>query len=369
MEGLLNTYRKDLAGAEDWARAFFEKCGVPAMSFAVARPSGLAWAMAFGNSNLEYDVLAESASLFRLGSVSKVISSTLAARLASRGIIDLDLPIAYWLPNLPEPHRKTTLRQLFTHMGGIRHYRAEDYDPDAPGGPITARNYANADEILALFIEDELVAPPGTTVSYSSFGYSLASIVLEAATGSSFPALVEEWISRPMGLRSLCTDDLAKTVPGRVEGYFTSQELDFLSLTMPAVEKFRGDGPFSKAPLGNPAFCWAGAGLLSNMPELAQFGAALFDARGSAITSKERDLLFTPLTEKTAASPPLGLGWRVDEDGQGRLRWHHAGGTVGGRASLVLYPGQQIAIAFASNTLATPGDVLGPSSELADLFS
>jgi CubicO group peptidase (beta-lactamase class C family) len=104
------------------------------------------------------------------------------------------------------------------------------------------------------------------------------------------------------------------------------------------------------------------------MPDTAKFGAAMLDGPGSRITAEERALLFTPLTEKTDQSPPLGLGWRVDEDGKGRLRWHHAGSTPGGRTGLVVYPEQGLSIALAGNTMTAPGDVLGPASELADIF-
>lgn len=76
-------------------------------------------------------------------------------------------------------------------------------------------------------------------------------------------------------------------------------------------------------------------------------------------------MLFTPLTK----TPPMGLGWRVDEDGKGRRRWHHAGSTLGGRASLVVYPDLGLSIAFATNVMTVPGNVLAPSSDLADAFA
>ena len=76
------------------------------------------------------------------------------------------------------------------------------------------------------------------------------------------------------------------------------------------------------------------------------------------------DTLFTVHVPDSA--PPLGLGWRIDRDRKGRLRWHHAGGQDGARASLVVYPEQRLSIAFASNATGVPGDVLTPSERLAD---
>jgi len=55
--------------------------------------------------------------------------------------------------------------------------------------------------------------------------------------------------------------------------------------------------------------------------------------------------------------PPLGLGWR------------DAGSDDGSRASPVIYPELGLSIALATNLFAVPGNVLKPSSELADAFA
>lgn len=355
--------------ADRLAETLHGACPAPALSLAVARPGGTVWQRAYGKADLEFDVAATPDHLFRLGSVSKVITAVAAARLALRGIVELDTPIAYWLPDLPEHHRATTLRQLLTHRGGIRHYGPGDLDHQAPGGPITHRTYNGRDEIFALFIDDPLVAPPGERVSYSSFGYSLASFVLEAAAGVEFTQLIWEEVAAPFGLPSLRPDHVLEVVPLRARGYFSAQELAFILSKMPGAAPPKIAGDYANVLLSNPSFCWAGAGFLMSMPDTAKFGAAMLDGPGSRITPQERALLFTPLTEKTEQSPPLGLGWRVDEDAKGRPRWHHAGSTPGGRAGLIVYPQQGLSIALAGNTMTAPGDVLGPASELADIFS
>ena len=354
--------------AEAWARAFFDKHDAPAMAFAVARGDGLAWSAAHGMANLEFAVPAMPEHLFRLGSVSKVVTTVAAARLVSRGLVELDTPIAYWLPDLPEHHRQTTLRQLFTHTGGVRHYLPKDLDPDAPGGSVVQRHYPDRRSILALFIDDPLVAQPGTAVSYSSYGYTLASLVMEATAGQDFLALVGEEVAGPFALPSLVADEVLGIVPGRVGGYFTARELEFLATRMPGLASRSGAGPFANIGLSNPAFCWAGAGLLMSVPDLARFGAALLPGPDTRITAEERALLFTPLTEGTPEQPPLGLGWRIDADKLGRPRLHHAGTTPGGRCGLAIYPEQGLSIALASNTMMTPGDALGAASELVEMF-
>jgi serine beta-lactamase-like protein LACTB len=357
------------AAADAWAKAHFEAHDAPAIAWAVANGEGPLWSAAHGLANIELAVAARPEHRFRLGSVSKVVTTVAATRLVSRGLIELDTPIAYWLPDLPEHHRRTTLRQLFTHTAGVRHYGSRDLDPNAPGGSIIQRHYPDRQSILALFIDDPLVAQAGDKVTYSSYGYTLASIVMEAATGLDFLSIVGEEIAGPFGLSSLAADDVLAIVHDRAAGYYSARELEIFAERMPGLAPLAAKGGCANIGFSNPAFCWAGAGLIAHMPDLVRFGAALLDGPRARITAEERSLLFTPLTEGTPDQPPLGLGWRLDADKHGRARGHHAGTTPGGRCGLVIYPEQGLSIALAGNTMMTPGDVLGAASELADLFA
>ena len=106
--------------ASKFARDLLASHPVPALSLAVADESGVLWSEALGTVDLEFGIATTTEHLFRLGSVSKAVTATAAARLVTRGLLDLDVPIAYWLPDLPAHHRATTTRQLLTHRGGVR---------------------------------------------------------------------------------------------------------------------------------------------------------------------------------------------------------------------------------------------------------
>ena len=359
-----------MGDADNWADRLHERVAAPALCVAVADAGGeVLWQAARGMADIELGVAAQPGHSFRVGSVSKVVTATLAARLAVRDGLDLDAPIAYWLPDLPPHHRKTTLRQLLTHRGGVRHYLPKDLDPRQPGGPLFSRPHWTAEDILAAFIDDPLVGPPGGAVQYSSWGYSLASLAIQAAAGGPFLELVESEIARPFGLPTLVPDIPGKVVPGRVRGYAGREEVERLRAQFPDAGFAAVTDDWVNAPPLNPAYCWAGAGFLMSAPDMARFGAAQLEGPGSRITAAERALQFTPVTEKCDASPPLGLGWRVDADERGRLRWHHAGATPGGRAGLVVYPAEGLAVAILANTMTASGDVLGPAAELADIFT
>jgi CubicO group peptidase (beta-lactamase class C family) len=310
------------------AEAIFRRDPMPALSVAAYRGNVLAFARAYGEVDLELGVIATTSHRFRVGSGAKPVTATLAAIMADEGAVDLDVGIGRYMPTLPQAHRSTTLRQLLTHRGGIRHYSARDSDRAAAGGTIDSRTYFSNADILAIFIEDPLVAPPGSKMMYSTF-------------------------AAPLGLASLSADAPRRVIPGRVRGYGRASEVR----EIPPV-----DGVWANAPTNNPAYKWAGGGLVMTAADFARFGAA--HLAPGVLSRRVLDTLFA--VQVPDSSPPLGLGWRINRDSKGRLRWHHAGGQEGARSSLVVYPEERLSIAFASNATGTPGDVLTPSEQLAD---
>lgn len=348
------------ARADAAARALFAANPTPALSIAVARPSGVIWTGVYGRVDLENNLATTPAYRFRLGSVSKVLTSVTAAKLISRGVINLNTPISTWMPDLPAAHRGTTLKQLFTHRGGVRHYAAKDADQFSPTGLLDMRGYPTTKSILEVFINDPLVGPVGAQVFYSTFGFTLASLVMEAAAKQPFQQLVKSQIGEGFGLPSLDDDDPFALRPLRAHGYNDSAP-------------FRAGDPFiapgwANTRATNPAYKWAGGGFIMTPSDLARFGAAMIASPTSKITAAERSLLFTPLTEKLPSMPPLGLAWRIEPDAKNRMRWHHAGAQEGGRASLVVYPDLGLSVALASNVAQTPGDVLTPSGAIVEAF-
>jgi hypothetical protein len=63
------------------------------------------------------------------------------------------------------------------------------------------------------------------------------------------------------------------------------------------------------------------------------------------------------------------VGWRIGVDWQGRRIYHHAGNISGGRAVLVLYPQDELAIAFLTNVSSQPAFVESTAQMIAEGFA
>lgn len=339
------------ATARDVVLGMMAETRAPSMSAAVSRGGRVIWAEAFGFADLERRTPATIAGRYRLASVSKLIAGMTAARLAERGLIDLDRPIGRYRPTLPAAHHETTLRQLLAHTGGIRHYIPRDYDPHAPGGPIDFRTYRTTDDALAVFIDDPLLSPPGEAFNYSTFGYTLASAVMESATRRSFPDLVAQQVGAPLDLPSLLPEVISTAVPEGVACYQTRQ----------------ATGEVFRAPAINPAYKWAGGGYVGTASDIARFCTGIL--HDDFLDAGMMRTVFTPVPPTKAPAPvQVGIAWRMDHDPAGRRRGHHAGSIAGGRSIALLLPDDDLAVVVLSNLSDLPVDPLTPAQRMAEAF-
>lgn len=323
----------------------------PAVSAAVWRNGDMVWSEAFGMADLEAKTPAASDDRFRLASVSKVLTGAALMRLVEQGAVELDVPISLYRPDLPSHHRDTTLRQLASHQGGIRHYIPRDYDTAAPGGAIDGRAYANTADKLAIFIHDPLISAPGEAVHYSSFGFVLLGAVLEAATGKAFPKILAEEVTRPLALSSIAPEVRGAAVAGRVCDY---------QPVYPALTDI------VRCPPINPAYKWPAGGLLGAAPDVVRFCGAL--TRPGYLSAESRAALFMVNPARTPGGGEFGVAWDMDHDPQGRRRAWHAGSMVGGRSIVMMLPDEALAVTVLTNLGQIDVDPLAPAQRIAEAF-
>ncbi len=311
------------------ARTFAEELrlqiGSPGLSAAVAVNGEVVWAEGFGTADAESQVPVSPETRFRVGSISKLLTVAAVAKLVEAGKLDLDAPVQHYIPSFPQKEQPVTPRQLAGHLAGIRHYAPADF-----GLPL--RHYDRLAEGLGIFQKDPLVHPPGTAYLYSSYGYNLLGAVVEGASGKDFAAALDELVLVPLGLRGTVLDEPSLIVERRARPY-----------------RRESDGRLANERPIDSSYKWPSGGFLSTAGDLVRFGSA--HLRDSYLKPETRALLFT--SQSTAGvegkETGVGLGWRIGKDGAGRRILHHGGSIEGGRAFLLLYPDQGVAVAILTN--------------------
>jgi len=132
--------------------------------------------------------------LFRVGSVSKVVSATAVMQLVEEGRLDLDADVQQYLDfDLDTPKGTVTLRHLLTHTAGF-----EEVITGLIGVPGSERALGDVMETDP----PEQVFVPGTTPAYSNYGASLAGYVAERVGGMPFVDLVQQQVLDRAGMTS-----------------------------------------------------------------------------------------------------------------------------------------------------------------------
>ena len=309
-----------LARAVEALRTHQDTSGVAGISAAIAVDARLVWTGGFGYADLENRVPMSAATVSRIGSISKPVAAAAAMVMVDRGRLDLDAPIATYLPRYPRPHAdRITTRQLMAHTSGVRHYRGDEFMSDERYGDVTAP--------LAVFAADSLLFAPGTRYSYSTYGWTVVSAVTEAAAGRPWLDVMRDEVFRPLGLLSMQAEWEDSIIPHRASYYF------------------RADDGWLNAEDVDNSNKWAGGGLVSNAADLVNFALGLVDGRVMSAASRAESWR----QQTPAGQTAYGLGWRID-DIDGHRVVAHSGGSMGATAMLVVLPDDGIVVAVLGNT-------------------
>lgn len=132
--------------------------------------------------------------LFRIGSVAKVVTATAVMQLVEQGRLDLDADVQEYLDfDLPTPEGTVTLRHLLTHTAGFEE-RIKGLI-GAPGSKPILRDVVSIDPPVQIFA-------PGTTPSYSNYGNTLAGYIVEHVSGEPFDEYLQRHVFDVAGMDS-----------------------------------------------------------------------------------------------------------------------------------------------------------------------
>jgi D-alanyl-D-alanine carboxypeptidase len=285
---------------------------------------------------------------FRIASITKVFTATVALQLAEQGVLELDAPIAEVVPEaaaLLEHGDQITLRQLLGHTAGLPDQR--NLDPwavhaEASDGGVTV-DCDDVEPHVLLREELDALAEPGTEFSYSGNGYFLAGEVIEAVTGQRLEDVYRERILEPLQMNDTWLDCLEEPRAELARGLHPPgvDHPDVVSFPLPGPD----DEVLDVSGLGRHA--WASAGLVSTAEDVGVFARALFTGE----LFDQPDTLEQMLTPGPV--PFFGLGVELG-DRQGRDTVGHPGQLPGYNSRLAYHREHEVTIVALSNQTPNP---------------
>lgn len=306
---------------------FMAATHVPGVSVAVVENGEYEWSAGFGFADLENNAPATEHTLYRLGSISKSLTSVGAIELSERGKLKLDDPVQEYCPAFPQKSATITTREVLGHLGGIRHYKSESPD-DAEVG--NTRHFDNPIQAgLDFFKNDALVAEPGSHFHYSTQGYTLVGCVMEGASGTKYTDFMRENVLSPAGMNHTQPDDRFAIIPYRTRFYKKTES-----------------GTVENADFLDSSYKIPGGGWLSSAEDMAHFEVALL--KGKLVKSSNRNLMWTPLKPSDGSKDSYGLGWGVSDD-HGFHMVGHGGGQQGTSTDFLIATDQGAGVVVLTN--------------------
>ncbi|HYE57258.1 MAG TPA: serine hydrolase domain-containing protein [Rhodothermales bacterium] len=198
-----------------------------------------------------------TSSPFDMASLTKVIATTTAAMLLyERNQLDLDVPLARYLPELERTNKRSvTVRQVMTHSAGLR-----------PFISFHTQGVTTRDRLIQAVLADSLVYAPGTDTRYSDFGFILLGLAIERITGLPLDQFTARDIWGPLGMTQTHFRPVGRT-PGHE--VVVPTEVDTLYRRRLVQGEVHDETAWT---LGGVA---GHAGLFSTAEDLAKFAAML----------------------------------------------------------------------------------------------
>jgi serine beta-lactamase-like protein LACTB len=285
-----------------------------------------------GYADLEHRVPVTNETRFGVASITKAFTGLSLLKLHEAGRIDLDAPIQRYVHAFPvKPGGAITPRLLAAHLAGIRHWGQER------NAALYARHFDDVNDVLALFKDDTLVAPPGTKASYSSYGYNLIGAAIQSASGVKYQDYVNREIISKLGLRNTGFDDVRRVLPNRARRYSYFDPWTF------AVDS----NAVYKVPDWDYSHNTAGGNMYSTAADLARLGRAI--EQPGLLSKESLDLLYRrPSVGAVQATMSFGF---FPSDSTAPHRLLGIGGSNAGlQAGLSVYPAEDLVIVVLANT-------------------
>jgi CubicO group peptidase (beta-lactamase class C family) len=191
----------------DLAESWVDQGIHPALVVLVARKGIIILHEAFGRLTPErHSPPLGRDTIFPLASLTKPITATAAMVLVEDGLLGLNRPVSWYIPEFTgEAKDAVTVQNLLTHTSGLRD---DDIWPvvESEWGSV---EIAATDEtqhplihnMLGLVYTVPLWKPPGTVMSYCTWGYELLGEILCRVTGQSLADFAAERIFQPLGMK------------------------------------------------------------------------------------------------------------------------------------------------------------------------
>ena len=281
------------------------------------------WLGSYGYADISRHAQANPKTIYRIASISKVITAVAVMQLVEQKKINLDADALKYIPYFPPKKWKFTVRQILQHTAGLRTYKDGEFDSNTI--------YSSTQEAVDVISKDPLEYKPGTKYLYTTLGYNLLAAVVENVSRMKFTDYLKKYIFQPADMRFTFPEYRDEIITNKARGYNKN--------------KYR---MLQDAPPSDVSIKMAGGGLLSTAEDLLKFSNCLLS--GKLIKHSTLDSMLVPTRLPNGEVLESGLGFEIKKDNYGKLFFGHYGHGTGFMTMLAIYPKDSTAVVDLINT-------------------
>ncbi len=293
--------------------SFIKKWNIAGASVAIAKDERLVFAKAYGYADRELKIQTEPYNLFRVASVSKLVTAVGIMKLVEQHRINLDSKVFgesgilndSIFSNYIDPRVELiTVKQLLEHSAGwTSRWGDHMFMPTVISAKLNKPLPVGVDDIIEFALMHRLHFQPDSQSGYSNLGYAVLGKVIEKVSGDDYESYIRKEVLFPLGIFDMRLGGSLLTE--RFENEVKYYEPDSTVL----VEDYRGTGQMVSRTYGGNDIHSLGAagGWIASATDLMKLMLAIDgNTKIKDLLSPESvDLMVTP--ESPLKSP---LGWR-----------------------------------------------------------
>ncbi len=177
------------------------------------------YCLSYGSSRIDTLLPLDRHHIFEIGSMSKIFTATVLARMVDKGLLAYDDKVNEWLgEEFANPNAGTlTIDHLLTHSSGLprlpRDFGLRQQDPLNPYADYTK------EDLLGYYATFPFKETPGLAYNYSHTNFALLEIILEMVAKRPFEELLHEYLLSPLEMTETYLGINEKLTAKAAQGY------------------------------------------------------------------------------------------------------------------------------------------------------
>lgn len=347
------SYLYDLKHVDSAVHDLLKDWRIAGASVAIVKEGRLVYAKGFGYADKETKEPVSPNHLFRIASISKLVTAAAIMKLSEEGKLDLEdkvfgekgiLNDSVYLDIADKKMKDISLRDLLYHQGGWSSRTADImFEPVMVAEAMGVPAPADTETIIRYALKRRLPYKPGTVYSYSNLGYTILGEVIEKVSGLPYEGYVSDYIFEPLGIYGMQIGGNLKEERCVNEVTYYDYEGSGLRLSC------YGTGELVPKTYGgtNISALSAAGGWIASPAQIMQFlvGIDGFDNTPDILSRKSVEEMTTP-----AEPIRSGMGWMYINDDD----WVRTG-TLAGTSALLVRKDDETSYMVVVNTSTWTG--------------